>query len=224
MERRASITQQMNKLELTYEFVDGVLIDSSRLKDTGYNERSRLLCYGYGLTCGEVGCFLAHREAWKKVITQEYKCLILEDDARVLRLDQSLIKILENSPYPLVRIAGIFEKRHKFIGSSSFAKYWGDPSGAAAYVLGPKEAKRLLEKSRRFYMAVDDFMEARHLHGINTYAFLPYPVRHAGIDTYIGDRSRPRLSVLERMRLALVRIPIDFQKYLYRSAYYGIGR
>ncbi len=218
--RRASIAGQMEALGLAYTLIDGVKADPGRIVESGYSERGRLLRYGYGMSNGEVGCFLAHQAAWTAVRAQNEKCLILEDDAVLSGLSAALLDRLQEAPYPLVRIAGVFEKRHKFIPGTDYAKYWGDPSGAAAYVLGPQEADRLLKKSRSFYMAVDDFMEARHLHGLNTYALLPYPVRQAGTDTQIGHRARPRLSATARLQLMLVRIPIDISKYLHRIAYY----
>jgi glycosyl transferase, family 25 len=181
----------------------------------------RLFRYGYGLSNGEIGCFLAHKVAWRAVEAQNEKCLILEDDVLISGLSKGLLDRLRDAPHQLTRIAGIFEKKHKFIGDTAYAKYWGDPSGAAAYVLGPKEARRLLEKSQRFYMAVDDFMEARHLHGLNTYALLPYPVKQADHHvTEIADRHRPRLTSGTRLRLMLVRIPTDIRKYFHRIVYY----
>lgn len=212
----------MEALGLVYSIIDGVNIDDTewQIEGSGYSDRDRLLRYGYGLSSGEIGCFLAHREAWKAVCSQNAKCLILEDDAVFPDLSRTLLERLLDAPYPLVRLAGIFEKRHKFIVGTNYAKYWGDPSGAAAYVLGPTEAKKLLKKSVRFFMAVDDFMEAKHLHGLNTYAVLPYPVRQAGADTYIGDRVQPRASVIIRLQRMFIRIPIDINKYSRRLVYY----
>lgn len=220
VERQAFIAKQMEALGLTYSIVQGVRVDDDLVSKSGYNDRGRRLRYGYALSKSEIGCFLAHREVWKMVDQQKEKCLILEDDALVSGLSREILDQIEEVTFPLVRLAGVFEKRHKFIDRTPFAKYWGDPSGTAAYVLGPKQAHRLLEKSKRFYTPVDDYMEARHLHGLHTYAFLPYPVRQAGFDTQIGDRSRPRLSGLIRFRLMFVRIPIDIKKYLKRIAYY----
>lgn len=218
--RRAAIARQMAMLGLTYSVIDGVRVDPTRLAEVGYSESGRLFRYGYGMSPGEVGCFLAHQAAWKAVQAQDEKCLVLEDDALVSGLSTALLDQLEVAPYPMIRLAGVFEKRHKFMGNTPYARYWGDPAGTAAYVLGSKEAAQLIRCSTRFYMPVDDFMEARHLHGINTYAFLPYPVRQAGTDTQIGNRARPQLSGLVRLRLMLVRIPIDISKYLRRIAYY----
>lgn len=218
--RRATIDRQMAALGLTYDVINGVRIDSTRLAEAGYSESGRLFRYGYGMSPGEVGCFLAHQAAWKVVQAQDEKCLVLEDDAVVSGLSAALLNQLKLAPYPMVRLAGVFEKKHKFMGDTPYARYWGDPAGTAAYVLGPKEAARLIRCSTRFYMPVDDFMEARHLHGIDTYAFLPYPVRQAGTDTQIGNRARPRLSGIVRLRLMLVRIPIDINKYFRRIVYY----
>lgn len=218
--RRQSIARQMEKAGLDYSFVDGVQVDADHLSGTGYSEKGRLFRYGYSMLTGEVGCFLAHRAAWKTVQAQNEKCLILEDDAVISGLTDALLASLDNAPYPLVRLAGVFEKKHKFIGKTAYAKYWGDPAGTAAYVLAPQAAGRLLDKSASFYMAVDDFIEARQLHGVNTYAYLPYPVRQADMDSHIGLRVNRQLSGFKRLQLMLVRMYRDVFKYIYRLAYY----
>ncbi len=220
LQRRASIAQQMAQLGLSFSFIDGVRISADQLAAYGYDESARLLRYAYGMSVGEVGCFQAHRAAWRAVRGEADKCLVLEDDALIDGLTPGLLAQLQETPYPLLRLAGVFEKKHKFIGRGPIAKYWGDPSGAAAYVLGSQEAARLLQKSQRIYMPVDDFMEARYLHGLHTYAWLPYPVKQAGTETQIGDRARPPLRWSARIRLMLIRIPIDLKKYVYRLSYY----
>lgn len=218
--RRALIAQQMAALGLAYSWIDGVKPDFARLDKTGFHHGERLRRYGYPMAQGEIGCFLAHQSAWRLVQKQTEKCLILEDDAVLSGLSPTLLDALQGSPYPMVRLAGLVHKKYKLIAGTVLSKYWGDPAGSAAYVLGPQEATRLLEKSKSFFMAVDDFLEARHLHGVNTYAVLPYPVWQAGADTQIIDRGRPQLSILRRLHRMLVRIPIDINKYFHRLAYY----
>lgn len=220
--RQSFIAQQMAKLGLVYSLIDGVRPDPAQLDKTGYHHRERLRRYGYAMARGEIGCFLAHQSVWRLVQEQTEKCLILEDDAVISDLKPTLLDALQTNPYPVVRLAGLAWKKNKPIAGTVFAKYWGDPSGSAAYVLGPQEATRLLEKSASFFMAVDDFLEAGHLHGINTYAVLPYPVWQGGGDTQIVDRGRPKTSILMRFQRMLVRIPIDINKYLHRLAYYGL--
>jgi len=217
--RRALIAQQMASLGLVYSLIDGVRPGPS-LSETGYHHNERLRRFGYGMARGEIGCFLAHQSAWQLVKKQTEKCLILEDDAVISGLNLALLDTLQASPYSMVRLAGMVHKKYKRIAGTVLAKYWGDPAGSAAYVLGPHEATKLLAKSARFFMAVDDFLEATHLHGINTYAVLPYPVWQSGTDTQIIDRGRPELSISTRLQRMLVRIPIDMKKYFYRLAYY----
>lgn len=218
--RRALIAQQMAALGLVYSLIDGVQPDPARLDQTGYHHGERLRRYGYDMVQGEIGCFLAHQLAWRLVKKQTEKCLILEDDAVISGLNPALLDALQANSYPMVRLAGLAQKKYKPIVGTVFSKYWGDPAGSAAYVLGPQGATRLLEKSENFFMAVDDFLEARHLHGINTYAVLPYPVWQAAADTQIINRGRPQLSMFTRLQRMLVRIPIDINKYLHRLAYY----
>jgi glycosyl transferase family 25 len=210
----------MVEKNLSFEFVDGVRVEPDKLADSGYDCKRRKLYFGYNLYPGEVGCFLAHKKVWEKIQVQDDKCLILEDDVLVDGLSSDLLAIAASSKFPILRLACIFKKSHKSISGTHFAKYWGDPGGAAAYVLGPKEAARLLKKSKSFYLPVDDFLEATHIHGINSYALLPYPVRQAGLDSCIEARDRPPLSTPVRLRRMLLRIPADINKQIRRVFYY----
>jgi glycosyl transferase family 25 len=230
--RRAAICQQMSEKNLSFEFVDGVRVDTSTLADSGYDCKRRKLYFGYDLSPGEVGCFLAHRKVWQMVQAENENCLILEDDVLIdglnLELVSQLSRLALTKPAPtklpsafILRLAGVFEKPHKFILGTQIARYWGDPSGAAAYVLGANEATRLVTKSIGFYMPVDDFLEATHLHGLNSYAWLPYPIRQANLDSCIGLRSRPPLSRWVRLRRLLLRIPVDINKQIRRIFYYS---
>jgi glycosyl transferase family 25 len=220
VDRRESIRKQMAEKNLAFEFVDGVTVNPVTMLDTGFDLSKRTRYYGYSLHPGEVGCFLAHKKAWEKVQLRNEKCLILEDDVLIDDLTLEILDLVAHSKLPILRLACIFQKPHKFIYGTNFARYWGDPGGAVAYVLGPNEATHLLEKSESFYLPVDDFLESTQIHGLYSYGLLPYPIRHAGLDSYIESRQRPPLSKLVRLRRMFLRIPIDINKQIRRFFYY----
>lgn len=210
----------MSQLGLSFQFVDGVRPDQYSDVEEGYARAKRLSAYGYDLALGEIGCFFAHRRAWNIVRAENGPCLILEDDALLGHVFPALLDQWARSSFPMIRLAAIFEKRHRMIDGGPYAKYWGDPGGAAAYVLTPATAARLLEKSERFHMAVDDFLEARFIHGIPTYAFLPYPVRQSGSPSQIACGKRPPLRYSARVKRMLLQIPVDINKYFRRVLYF----
>lgn len=64
----------------------------------------------------------------------------------------------------------------------------GDPLGAAAYILKPSAAKKLIQTSRDIYEPLDHFLEHRQKHGVKIIAIKPYPVIIKGESSTILDR------------------------------------
>jgi glycosyl transferase family 25 len=99
----------------------------------------------------EVGCFLSHKTAWQRVLKENKPYLVLEDD---VILSKGTVEILfyfdQANDYGLVN----FETtpRLKLIGSSeikinnncSLRRLFHNKTGAAAYVIWPSFAKKLL--------------------------------------------------------------------------------
>ncbi|WP_190286180.1 MULTISPECIES: glycosyltransferase family 25 protein [Pantoea] len=79
-ERRASMEQQLSRLNLEYEIVEAV--DGSQLSYTDIMKETRPL--NYALSCGEVGCALSHINIYRRIASEGIPmALILEDDALI---------------------------------------------------------------------------------------------------------------------------------------------
>lgn len=81
--RRNSIREQLEKLELEFEFVSGV--DGSNLteeeRSTLYDDRGAKLHRSRSLVPAEIGCALSHLDVYQSIIDRDIDCaLVLEDD------------------------------------------------------------------------------------------------------------------------------------------------
>ena len=81
--RHGLITAHLEEKGFSALVSSAVFLESSDEFPCEYDQQTRNRLLGYDLTIGEIGCFMAHRKAWKQVVLLDRACLILEDDARV---------------------------------------------------------------------------------------------------------------------------------------------
>ena len=104
----------------------------------------------------EVACLFSHREAWKIVAAGNGPILILEDDALLSTKTPQILTALENLDCA-DHVSLEIRSRQKLLDFKSktlcdntvFTRLYQDRSGAAAYILWPKGARKLLNRSDR---------------------------------------------------------------------------
>lgn len=157
-DRREVISEQMHRLGLPFEFIDGV--DGKSLTDKQIeglaDQKWAYRNEGRFFTRGEIGCYASHLLAYQKVVEDDLSyALILEDDAwltpsivGVLEEMENVISPLNNDVYLLQEIGpGRFKKKGKQIPvvNNLFklqelrSAWW-----AHAYVVTNKSARSLI--------------------------------------------------------------------------------
>lgn len=179
-----------------------VFLGSSDELPGEYDGRTRDRLLGYDLTLGEIGCFMAHRNAWKQVVSLDAVCLILEDDARLRpTLSSAALQELAGAIHGTNHIVRLFSQRH------SAAKTWRElPSGlkivrpslpgysAVAYLLSPVAAAALIARSESFWQTTDDFLDDEAGHGGVVMQAMPEPAWHEDEGcSLIGARVKPSI-------------------------------
>jgi glycosyl transferase family 25 len=207
------------------ELSPSVFIDSHPEDVPGYDGRRRLKELGYHLTKGEVGCFLAHRDAWKKVVASGVPCLILEDDAR---LDAALVPLLDPAAQAIagstmmVRLFSLKTGRHKrwkeLSPEFSLVRPLAAASSAVAYLISPACAAALLEQSSKFWLAVDEFMDDEADHGCVVMQGYPQLVRHDDEGaSMVGGRKKPPLSLGRKILREIGRARRNLSQAIHRE-------
>jgi glycosyl transferase family 25 len=171
------------------------------------------------MTWSERACFLSHQKAWKSVLTSQKPALILEDDAVLSDELPSLLAALA-SLKTIDHISLEYRGRKKLLahqvtktcGKHFLHRLYLDRSGAAAYILWPSGAQKLLKTARQ-KCALADAMLCQN-NKLRSYQVVPAPAiqldmlercggqkpEYAG--SSIGDspgRSLPRTSI-QRIR------------------------
>lgn len=157
-DRRAVMTEQMKRLSLFFEFVDG--IDGKSLSNDElskvYDHKKAYRQEGRCFTKGEIGAALSHLKVYKKIIEENIPyALILEDDAW---LTPSIAKVIEAIDQKLFyEINGVFlmqemkvgsfkknGNRISIIGDLFFFKEVKSACWAHAYLVTKKAARSLI--------------------------------------------------------------------------------
>ncbi|MFL9964196.1 glycosyltransferase family 25 protein [Paraburkholderia sediminicola] len=100
-ERRESIAKVLTDRGAAFRFedaVDGRELTEAQIDDI-YDEAAARDRYGRPLTRGELGCFMSHRSAWRKIAESGRSAVVIEDDAlleavfyeRVLTASEALL-------------------------------------------------------------------------------------------------------------------------------------
>lgn len=194
-DRRKNVVQQLNELGQPWSFINAV--DGSKI-NFPINEYNPILAerlLGYRLTNSEIGCFLSHRAAWKKVVQLNEPLVILEDDFTLGEsfLDSLIFAKSKQHLWEVCRLQGLTEQPHELIEKSkihnfSLVKMLKDPLGSAAYVCSPSGAKKLLKNSENIVAALDHYLENTSKHKAIFIAIHPYPITASDEPSTITDR------------------------------------
>ncbi len=147
-ERLKFQSEQLTRYGLTMERLPAVTSDDPRVQvgPQYWDSWQRPLSHA------ERACLLSHRKAWFIVATSNRPCLILEDDA-VLHPDIAQVLHALEHIQEIDHATLEFRHRKKLLGRQrlplsggwALRRLYLDRTGAAAYVLWPRGAKKLLK-------------------------------------------------------------------------------
>ncbi|WP_288901243.1 glycosyltransferase family 25 protein [uncultured Sneathiella sp.] len=185
--RRADMTERLAKVGLTpifFDAIDGYLLDIPNLAD--YDSERRRRYFGKDLKAGEIGCLLSHRAIYEKMVTENIpKALVLEDDVFLADDFRDVLLDIQNTavPWDLIRFVGhgkVFETGYRSLAALnhgySITRVPTSPSGAYAYLLTLKAAKRLLQFMQRNWVPVDIIHSRAWQTRLETLLIHPSPV------------------------------------------------
>ena len=207
IDRREKVAYEMAKISTPWKFLDAV--DGSNLSSPPreYKANKVKLLQGYALTPNEIGCYLSHKNAWKRCVEVGMTTLVMEDDFVLLPGFEKIMKTLltEVPGWSFLRLQGLYDVPFQTLRTEagvSLVKNRGDAVGATAYLLKPEVAQQLIESSEDIYEPVDHFLEHYQKHGLEFLAVRPYPVDITRVKSTIDDRTErtPVRGMRKRLR------------------------
>lgn len=147
----------------------------------------------------EEACLAGHVLAWRRFLASDFQhAIILEDDAVPQAGFETAIESLLRQGFDadIVKLEGIWRAggrkalRLATVGDRALVRSLRPCSGAAAYLLTRKAAKRLLKRIGTELMPADDFLWAPSWHGLKIADLSPWIVMQSGAASVIAtDRA-----------------------------------
>lgn len=235
-ERKERISARLAALGMAFEIFPAV--DGRGLsRDLPlYHGRRRRLLYGHDLTDGEIGCAVSHLAIYRDMVARGIgHALVLEDDA--LLSDDLPVAVAAamrcRDQWDMVRfIASPKVKRlarllaEEVEAPYSFARIFGTPGGAYAYLLNSGAARRLFELGQPIWLPIDTLHGQVWRSGLRVRLMLPSPVTpDFAIPSTIGDTRFDKTLQLqnwERYLYPLTRCVYKiFDLIIKRASFYG---
>jgi GR25 family glycosyltransferase involved in LPS biosynthesis len=186
--------------------VDGAHLTQQEV-DAAYSRRRFQPRYPFGLTRTEVGVFLSHRLAWRRIVDDALDfAFIFEDDARI---DPSAFAALvefvtiERSAWDYVLLPATPIRTGAPVASRSghtLLRPDTPPLRAIAQIVSLAAAKRLLERTLPFDRPIDTFMQMTWVTGQPVLVASPAPIRDVSLETGGSTVQRQSMSLAERLR------------------------
>jgi glycosyl transferase, family 25 len=156
--RRAMQAAQLGRLGIAHRFLDATAVADIPPAELARLERA----WCRPLRPAEVACALSHRRAWKEVAAGQGPVLILEDDAVLAPDTAAVIAALAGradldcvtlETFTLPKVLG--PPRPLPVAGYALSEVFRDSGGAAAYLLWPEGARKLLRGRPGFLPLAD---------------------------------------------------------------------
>jgi glycosyl transferase, family 25 len=221
--RRANVEALRAGLPIESEIlpaVDGARLSAEDVKAAYARSRFRPR-YPFALRPGEIGAFLSHRGAWRRIVDEGLDfAVVFEDDAEIDRerfaaLLDFVVAERARWEYVLLPAAGLEPAGAAIAGGGGFTllKPHSPPLRAIGQIVSRKAAERLLAISTPFDRPVDTFLQMAWVTGVTMLAATPTPVRDVSRETGGTTVQRKRMGALQRLHHEIMR-PIYRAKVL----------
>lgn len=201
IERKENISRQLDELSLSFELfsaVDGRTSPPHPLLKY-YNDNLSQTYRAKTLSAGQLGCYASHYLLWKKCVELNQPIIVIEDDALLFK--EAFLNFLQNIrdiPETVECVRLFSNKRRKYdsyevfeVKSISIHKFTKGHMSATGYFLTPSGAKKLLNNSNEWYMAVDIYMDRFWQNEVECYGTaVPCLTNDPKFDSDIGYEKR----------------------------------
>ena len=192
--------------------VDGAALSQSEV-DQVYSRFLHRPRFSFALNRAEIGVFLSHRAAWRKIIEQNLDyAMIFEDDASIDAAAFARTCDLAAQTRPLWTYALAPAPRTR-VGGEGLAQAHGlsllrpkvPPLRAIAQFVSRDAASRLLAASEKFDRPIDTFLQMSWVTGVELLAFSPSGV--SDVSGAIGGTTiqRKNMALGEKLRHEIAR-------------------
>jgi glycosyl transferase family 25 len=185
--------------------VDGALLSPQEVDQVSTQRRFRPR-YPFPLTRTEVGVFLSHRAAWRRIVEEDLDfAFIFEDDAEIdppgftavvefVSLERQSWDYVLLPAQPIRNGTPVASR-----GGHSLLRPGAPPLRAIAQIVSLAAAKRLLERTLPFDRPIDTLMQMTWVTGQPLLVAAPSPIRDVSRETGGSTVQRKSMGFLDRL-------------------------
>lgn len=182
-ERMESMDTQLSKIGIHYEriaAIKGINLTDEQVKQE-YSETLNKKYFRADLSLGEIGCYISHKNIWRKMVTENIEyAVILEDD---MILERDFIKLFSLTDtlkqYELIKLADNRKHTPKHVKELDqdfeLINFKKIPNCATGYTINLSGAKKLLMREK-FYRPVDIDLQFCSELSLSVFGLRPYPI------------------------------------------------
>jgi GR25 family glycosyltransferase involved in LPS biosynthesis len=213
LERATSRAATVESLRASMAIESEVLaaVDGARLTpqevDQAYARRRFRPIYPFPLTRTEVGVFLSHRAAWRRIVDDALDfAFIFEDDAEIEPAAfATLVEFvtLERPAWDYVLMPAQPIRNGVVVasrGGVTLLRPDAPPLRAIAQIVSRTAAERLLQRTLPFDRPIDTLMQMTWVTGQPVLVASPSPIRDVSLETGGSTVQRKSISLVERLR------------------------
>ena len=217
--RKAQVEDLISKSPFDAEVVDAVdgrLLSEADI-DACYTEQSFLRPkYPFGMNAGEIGCFLSHRAAWRKIVDQNLTAgLVFEDDVQIdpdvfLKSVKAAQVWSKDYGYIQFQVRGVPERCDVLEKHAEVELLQPSPTllRCSAQLINRATAIHLLKETEKFDRPVDGVLQMHWATGLR-----PVCVEPSGVADRTRETGGSTLSIKTPKLTKLVR---EWQRMVYR--------
>jgi GR25 family glycosyltransferase involved in LPS biosynthesis len=213
--RRKSVEALIGALPIPGEIlpaVDGKLLTPEAAK-AAYARARHAPRYPFALGLPEIGAFLSHRAAWRRIVDDGLDwAAVFEDDAfvdpgRFAGLLDFLAAERAGWSYVLMPATGLEPGGETLALSGAFAliRPRSPPLRAIGQIVSREAAERLIAVTAPFDRPIDTFLQMNWITGVTLLVATPTPIRDVSRETGGTTVQRKRLGLVQRLRHEVMR-------------------
>lgn len=214
--------EQFSQLTLSFERLPAVGI--SDIDNRYYRHIQK---YGQRLIKQtEVACFLSHKKAWERVIELNKPCVVLEDDAVLVKDFKEILKEINQLNQNIDLINLEVQPRYKVVSkhpkislvNQNYHLYrlYLEKSGSGGYIIFPSGAQKLLEHSKNHFGLTDAFIY--HCPKLLMYQIEPAALLQDVVCSSYNIKTKNSLnSIILTTKNTLSLTPTAYQKIIFKK-------
>jgi len=225
VKRKKYISERLDSMPVKYQIFPAINGRESTLSILDMYDDTLSQAYRCkSLNKGQLGCYASHYLLWERCVELNKPIIVIEDD---IAIDHSVFTKFYNlassldSKYEFIRLSEHRRRKVKFktieqMSDLSIHRANKGHMSTMGYFLTPDGAKKFLQHSKKWYMAVDIYMDRFWVHGVEPFGIDPFCVaEEPNFESEIGYVKDSKRTFISRCRRECFNLSESIKRAVY---------